>query len=136
MSHAFPGNVALALSGLGFKPLTDFKAVDNGDGTTSISGWFSAQPQPTPAELAAAELPAAKAARIAANRAECSNRIYARYPAGRQLSALAGLYDLANVATMVDWIAANVAAENTAADSIEAATTVAAVEAVAVVWPA
>ena len=80
-------------------------------------------------------LAATKAAAIAANRAECSSRIYARYPAGRQLSASFGLYDSANVATMVDWIAANVAAENTAADAIEAAATVAAVEAVTVAWP-
>ena len=93
-------------------------------------------PEPTQEEVAAAELPAAKALSIAANRAECSNRIFARYPAGRQLSALAGLYDSANVATMTDWIAANIAAENTAADLIEAATTVAEVEAVTVAWPA
>ena len=77
----------------------------------------------------------AKIERIEANRAECSGRIFERYPAGRQLSASFGLYDSANVATMVDWIAANVAAENTAADAIEAATTVAAVEAVTVAWP-
>lgn len=81
-------------------------------------------------------LVAAKAHNIAANRAECAGRIYARYPAGRQLSALAGLYDSANVATMTDWIAACIAAENTAADAIEAATTVQAVEAVTVAWPA
>ena len=85
----------------------------------------------TPAEI----LTATKVAVIAANRAECSRRIFARYPAGRQLSALAGLYDGANVATMTDWIAANISAENTAADAIEAATTVAAVEAVTVAWP-
>ena len=103
---------------------------------TGIVDWRRPEPQPTPAELAAAELPAAKAAAIAANRAECSSRIYARYPAGRQLSAIAGLYDSANVATMTDWIAANISAENTAADEIEAATTVAAVEAVSVSWPA
>ena len=105
------------------------------DGAGNIVFWRSVLPQPTPTELAAAELPAAKAAAIATNRAECSRRIYARYPAGRQLSASFGLYDSANVATMVDWIAANVAAENTAADLIEAATTVAAVEAVTVAWP-
>ncbi len=102
---------------------------------TGIVDWRRPEPQPTPAELAAAELPAAKAAFIAGNRAECSRRIFARYPAGRQLSALAGLYDSANVATMTDWIAANIAAENTAADAIEAATTVQAVEAVSVSWP-
>ncbi len=100
-----------------------------------ITVWNRPESQPTPAELAAAELPAAKAATIAANRAECSRRIYARYPAGRQLSALAGLYDSANVATMTDWIAANISAENTAADAIEAATTVQQVGAVSVIWP-
>ena len=103
---------------------------------TGIVDWRRPEPQPTPAEIAAAELPSAKAAAIAANRAECSARIYARYPPGRQLSALAGLYDSANVATMTDWIAANISAENTAADLIEAATTVQAVEAVSVSWPA
>ena len=101
-----------------------------------IVDWRRPEPQPTPAELSAAELPAAKQFTIAANRAECSRRIFERYPAGRQLSALAGLYDSSNVATMTDWIAACIAAENTAADLIEAATTVQAVEAVSVSWPA
>jgi hypothetical protein len=111
--------------------------VDRADGMgAQIAVWRDPRPQPTPAEIAAAELPSAKAAAIAANRAECSARIYARYPPGRQLSALAGLYDSANVATMTDWIAANISAENTAADLIEAATTVQAVEAVSVSWPA
>ncbi|MBK8108694.1 MAG: hypothetical protein IPK42_24920 [Betaproteobacteria bacterium] len=40
---------------------------------------------------AAEILAATKVARIAASRAECSRRIFERYPAGRQLSALAGL---------------------------------------------
>ncbi len=97
--------------------------------------WRRPEPQPTPAEIAAAELPAAKAATIAANRAECERRIYERYPIGRQLSALAGRYDASKVAIMDDWIVANIAAENTAADLIEAAPTVAAVEAVTVAWP-
>ena len=78
---------------------------------------------------------ATKLASIDANRAECSNRIYERYPAGRQLSALAGIYDAANVRAMHDWIASCIAAENTAADLIEAAQSVAAVEAVTVAWP-
>ena len=117
-------------------PLDDW-IVYSAAGVERIEGWNTAKlgPQPTPAEIAAAELPAAKAAAISSHRAECSSRIFERYPAGRQLSASFGLYDSANVATMVDWIAANVAAENTAADAIEAATTVAAVEAVTVAWP-
>ncbi len=93
----------------------------------------------TPAELAAAELPAAKHFAIAANRAECSRRIYARYPAGRQSSVALGVYSgaeaEAQAQVMKDWISDMVAAENTAADAIEAATTVAAVEAVTVAWP-
>ena len=107
------------------------------DAQGSIVSWNAPKLglQPTPAELAAAELPAAKHFAIAANRAECSRRIFERYPPGRQLSALAGLYDSANVAAMHEWIAANIAAENTAADAIEAATTVQAVEAVSVSWP-
>ena len=116
------------------RPLIDWEVRDDGDGSY-LFAWNLPTPQPTPAEIAAAELPAAKAAAIAANRADCSRRIFERYPPGRQLSALAGLYDSANVATMTDWIAANVAAENTAADLIEAATTVQAVEAVTVAWP-
>ncbi len=83
---------------------------------------------------------AAKAAAIAANRAECSSRIYARYPAGRQSSVALGIYSGAEAEAqaqiMKDWISDMVAAENTAADAIEAATTVAAVEAVTVAWPA
>ena len=106
------------------------------DGVQTITSWTDARPQPTQAEIDDAQLPAFKFTKIAANRAECERRIYARYPAGRQLSALAGLYDSANVATMTDWIAANISAENTAADAIEAATTVQAVEAVTVAWPA
>lgn len=125
--------IARTLAFMGYQLDIDYQVMDIGNGP--VVQWFSAQPQPTPAELAAAELPAAKQFAIAANRAECSRRIFARYPAGRQLSALAGLYDSANVATMTDWIAANIAAENTAADAIEAATTVAAVEAVSVSWP-
>ena len=122
--HMFPDGV----------PRRDWLVQDNGGGPF-IAEWRLPQPQPTPAELAAAELPAAKHFAVAANRAECSRRIFERYPPGRQLSALAGLYDSANVAAMHEWIAANIAAENTAADAIEAATTVQAVEAVTVAWP-
>lgn len=103
----------------------------NGDGTYTLFPSEGTSREATTAEI----LAATKAERIVANRAECSNRIYARYPAGRQLSALAGIYDAANVSAMHDWIASCIAAENTAADAIEAAQTVAAVEAVTVAWP-
>lgn len=123
------------LAHMGYVLDRDFVVSGNGPGIPPTLFWYSALPQPTPAELAAAELPAAKHFAVAANRAECSRRIFERYPPGRQLSALAGLYDSVNVAAMHDWIAACIAAENTAADAIEAATTVQAVEAVSVSWP-
>ena len=126
--------VAYLFPGITFGPFGQCVVANDGAGPY-IARWNRPEPQPTPAELAAAELPVAKAHAIATNRAECSRRIFERYPAGRQLSALAGLYDSANVATMTDWIAANISAENTAADAIEAATTVQAVEAVTVTWP-
>ena len=103
----------------------------------TIAYWGRPEQKPLEADVLAAYNPLidAKAARIAAGRAECSRRIFERYPAGRQLSALAGLYDPANVATMTDWIAACIAAENAAADAIEAAATVQAGEAVTVAGP-
>ncbi len=102
--------------------------------------WIGPGTSPTQDEILAAELPAAKHWRIAANRAECSRRIYARYPAGRQSSVALGIYSGAEAEAqaqiMKDWISDMVATENTAADAIEAAQTVQQVEAVAVTWPA
>ncbi|MBP8100960.1 MAG: hypothetical protein KAY54_03665 [Burkholderiaceae bacterium] len=122
---------------LGFADGVDFLLSHAGAGNPPDIQWMSQSQQPTSAELAAAELPAAKAAAIGANRVECSRRIYARYPAGRQSSVALGIYSgaEAEAKTMKDWISDMVAAENTAADAIEAATTVAAVEAVTVAWP-
>ena len=124
--------------GITFGPRGQCVVADDGVGPY-IAAWRRPEPQPTPAELAAAELPAAKAQRIAANRAECSSRIYARYPAGRQSSVALGIYSGAEAEAQAqilkDWISDLVAAENSAADLIEAAQSVAAVEAVTVAWP-
>lgn len=81
------------------------------------------------------DLAVVKAQRIDKNRAECKERILARYPLEKQLSALAGVYPSDIAAALSDWVSANVAAENAAADAIDAATTLAAVEAVTVAWP-
>ena len=128
--------IAYLYPGITFGPGRD--CLIDGD-ADAIAEWRHPSPQPTPAQLAAAELPAAKQFAIAANRAECSRRIFARYPAGRQSSVALGIYSgakaEAQAAIMKDWIADMVAAENAAADAIEAATTVAAVEAVSVSWP-
>lgn len=84
---------------------------------------------------AAERLLAAKAAAIAANRAEARSRILARWPLEQQSSANMGVYPQAVVDEMRSDIAAVIAAENAAADLIDAATTVAEVEAVTVNWP-
>ena len=107
----------------------------NGDGTYTLFPSEGTSREATAAEI----LAATKAARIAANRGDCSSRIYARYPAGRQSSVALGVYSgpeaEAQAQIMKDWISGMVAAENAAADLIEAATTVQAVEAVTVAWP-
>ena len=127
-------DVVRILQHLGYTPEVDFRA-GYVNATNVHVTWIADTAMPSEAAIDAAALPAAKALATAANRAECSRRIFERYPPGRQLSALAGLYDSANVAAMHEWIASCIAAENTAADAIEAATTVQAVEAVTVAWP-
>lgn len=56
INYAF--NVAASLVYLGFRQLDDFSVLDNGDGTFSVSGWYSTLPQPTPEEIGAARHPA------------------------------------------------------------------------------
>jgi hypothetical protein len=118
---------------MGFVPDRDFLFAAVGNGETLV--WYSAQPQPTEAEIDAAALPALKSRTITANRAEARRRIEAKYPLWRQQSAVLGVYPEAYTAQMSADIAAVVSAENTAADLIDAATTEAEVAAVTVNWP-
>lgn len=114
----------------------DFAVEDGPDGPF-IRHWSQKLgQQPTPAELAAAELPATKAQRIAAINAECRARLLARFgdPA-EQVSRAIGVYGLAEKSALEAGIAATIDASNTASDAVTAATTIEAVEAVAVTWP-
>jgi hypothetical protein len=90
---------------------------------------------PTEAYIELQHLLWSKSAAISANQAEARRRIYAKYPIETQLSIQHGLYpELAD--QCVTDIAAVIQAENAAAALIEAATTVAEVEAVQTpVWP-
>ena len=99
-----------------------------------IIEWRRPEPQPTAAEIAAAMLPATKAARIAQINAECKARIFGRWPLEKQMSATLGIYGAESVA-MRDWVDRHIAASNVASDQVDTAATVAAVEAVAVAWP-
>jgi len=109
------------------------------NGPAVISHWARPEPKPVEAEVLAAfnPLPAAKAAAIAANRAEAAARIGARWPTWRQLNLADGTYPdtEAQRAQMVADKQAVIAAENAAADSIEACMTVEQVAAVVVNWP-
>ena len=102
---------------------------------TDVLEWLSG-PRPTDAQIAAAELPAAKAARIASINAECKTRIFARWPIEKQISATLAIYGAIELTAARDWIDRHVDASNVASDNVDAATTVAAVEAVTVAWPA
>ena len=97
--------------------------------------WVGPGVGPTQQEIADAELPAAKSFAVAANRAEARRRILARWPLEQQSSATLGIYPQSVADTMRANIAAVIAAENDAADLIDAATTVAEVEAVVPNWP-
>jgi hypothetical protein len=101
-----------------------------------IVNWNRPEPQPTPAELAAAELPAAKAVRIEADRQECRRRLTEHYgDALEQVSRASGLYGETARANHAACVEAAIDASNTARDAINAAVSVAAVEAVTVSWP-
>jgi hypothetical protein len=92
--------------------------------------------QPTPAEIAAATLPSAKAVRIAEINADCRSRLLARYgTAEEQVSRSIGVYGLTEQTAMPLGIAATVDASNTASNAVIAAADIAAVEAVTVAWP-
>lgn len=86
-------------------------------------------------EWVAEPIEAVRARAIEANRATCRDRILAVWPEAKQRSAALGVYGAAGQAECADWIAANVQAENAAADSIAAADTAAAVAAVIPAWP-
>lgn len=113
----------------------EFDLQDDGSGPY-IARWTSGLQQPTPAEIAAAALPAAKARRIATINAECRARLIARYgPAEEQVSRSIGIYGATEQAAMTAGIAATIDASNEASNAVLAAADIAAVEAVTVAWP-
>lgn len=107
----------------------DLRVEPVGDGTWRVYEPGDALPeQPETLEQARARV-------IAANRTECERRILDRYPLSRQMSASLGLYDQAFVDALAEYIAVHIQVENAAADAIEAALSIPAIEAVTVTWP-
>ena len=120
------------------RPGIDLAATLIGDrnGVAVIERWADPRPQPTPAEIDAAALPAAKARRIADINAECRARLIARFgPVEEQVSRSIGVYGATEQSAMQAGIAATIDASNTAQNAILAAADLAAVEAVTVTWP-
>jgi len=81
------------------------------------------------------DLPRYKADRKVAINADCRERITAIWPVEEQASCLMGIYSQAEQDDCSAWIAANIAASNTATDAIDAAVDATAVAAVSVSWP-
>lgn len=131
---ATPAN-ALTLVHLGYRPNVHFLASDAGDGVTYIE-WLQGV-EPLASDVEAAALGAVQAARIAAINAECRARLVARFgDALDQNSRAVGAYGAAEQAALKPGIEAMIDASNTASNAVLAAADIAAVEAVAVTWPA
>ena len=118
------------------RPLVHWLIEVDDRGIEVISKWTRPEPKPTAQQIAAAELPAAKSIKIAAINAECRSRLITRYgSAEEQVSRAVGVYGVSERDAMETGIGATIDASNTASDQVDAASTVAAVEAVTVAWP-
>lgn len=80
-------------------------------------------------------LPDVRALKLAEIRSEAASIIEAKWPLWKQNNCAMGVYPEAVAATCTDDIAAVIASSNAAEDAVDAATTVAEVEAVTPVWP-
>jgi hypothetical protein len=118
-------------------PLRDWLVRSEG-GVESVSFWSeSLGSQPTAQAIEDAKIPATKASKIAAINAECRARLIARYgEATEQVSRSLGIYGATEKTAMETGIAATIDASNVASNAVLAATTIEAVEAVTVTWPA
>ena len=128
-------NIADKLESMGYTLERDFYVEEKGG--EQLVSWLAQSRQPTEAEIEVAAPAAAKAKRITAINAECRTRLLTRFgdPA-EQVSRSIGVYGASEQSALTTGIAATIDASNTASDAVTAATTIEAVEAVAVTWPA
>lgn len=103
----------------------------------SAIGWVSSDEAAVQAIIDAYDpVPPAKEAKIKAINAECKARLIARFgEAHEQVSRSIGVYGTAEKTALESGVAAMIDASNVASNAVLAATTVAAVEAVAATWP-
>lgn len=135
----------LALTQMGYALDVDFELTDFGDGPQVR--WLSDTPRPTDAEIAAAALPAAKAAKRLAIKTAARQIILSRYPEWRQANLTARAVELVSLGqtsgsewqqmqSIWAWIKAVRARSDLLESDVAACTTVAAVDAVQLSgWP-
>lgn len=90
-----PSNTASVLAFMGHAD-TDYDVVGLSDGSVALY-WKSNKPRPTDAEIAAAALPAAKAAKRLAIKAAARQIILNRYPEWRQANLTARAVELVSL---------------------------------------
>jgi len=139
-------NLYSTLTAMGFVLDVDFVLAANGDGIISIT-WLSTKPRPTDAEIAAAALPAAKAAKKQQIKAAARARILARYPEWRQANLTARAVELVSLGQTTgpewgqmqaiwDWIKDTRARSDLLESDVDNCTTAEAVEQLAIGgWP-
>lgn len=137
--------IAAALLHLGFST-DEFEVVQDERGVR-LTRWLSTKPRPTDAEIAAAALPAAKAAKKAAIKQAARTRILARYPEWRQANLTARAVELMSLGQTTgsewsqmqaiwDWIKATRARSDLLEADVDNCTTVEAVEQLTIGgWP-
>ena len=135
----------LSLVYLGFTPEIDFSVYS--DGRSFDVRWLSDKPRPTDAEIAAAALPAAQAAKRAAIKQAARQVILSRYPEWRQANLTARAVELVSLnetsgpewqqmQSIWAWIQAVRARSDLLEADVAACTTVEAVEGIVIGgWP-
>jgi hypothetical protein len=139
-------NLYSTLTAMGFVLDVDFVLAANADGTTSIT-WLSDKPRPTDAEIAAAALPAAKAAKKQQIKQAARAQILARYPEWMQANLTARAVELVSLGQITgpewgqmqaiwNWIKATRARSDLLESDVDNCTTVEAVEQLTIGgWP-
>ena len=139
-------NLTAVLVSMGYTLDSDFEVVASRAGAPTLR-WLSTKPRPTDAEIAAAALPAAKAAKKTEIKTAARAQILARYPEWQQANLTARAVELvslgqttgsewARMQAIWDWIKAVRARSDLLEADVAGCTTVEAVEGIVIGgWP-
>ncbi len=139
-------NLTAVLVSMGYTLDSDFEVVASRAGAPTLR-WLSTKPRPTDAEIAAAALPAAKAAKKREIKQAARARILARYPEWMQANLTARAVELVSLGQTTgpewgqmqaiwNWIKATRARSDLLESDVDNCTTVEAVEQLTIGgWP-